>query len=1031
MRNLPFSIFCIFLFFIFSVKTSWAYEKEIPLFVDNFTSNNDIRDALWIKNNIGGQIEINNGLNLISENSTNFPFLVSNTNIFPAEGDFYIKVIFKYLETTGLGVGFGFGNINPGYGITDWHNILDSDLVKFQVWQGNVEKFNVETYRCSSNNMCDSSRTKVYTALPDINQHTILIKNVGGVTEIFIDDIKTESSPITNTNWRPTIFWIGNPSTQAPNDWTDLKIVSIETGTLKESSGPIDTIIIPGLGASWDMGAIMSGTDGTSWQVPSFVKVYDGLKNSFINAGYSDTTNQNLFIFPYDWRKPLSVLAERLNAFIDTNIPAGEKVNLVGHSMGGLVARTYAQNYGTSKINKIVTVGSPNMGIVKAYGIWEGATIWDDVWWGKVALDLTTHFGANVGESSVQTIRRLTPSIKGLLPTYDYLKLGDTLLPWASLTQKNDYLNDLNLNASQIYSLTTAIYSKDIGTDSLIKVVAHSSEDLDMWIDGKPIPVNPFETALGDGTVTETSAKGLFTNNLQGTGWHGELVTKNDNIQKIFGVLGLDPLKALSGVDESRKKVFVAALRSPGVLEVCDVEITKCNNQLGLYFPNDKLFMLPGYNDENLVVRVTEDGEGAYKLHLGNIDNTSNWTVVSGNLERDDQVDFYNIQSNNQVISATLIEPELPDTTPPSVPTNGQPNGSFLSTNEFDFIWDESTDNKEGEISYEHQASLISSEVNGILTTNLWHSPMPLLSPMIHSSGAPDGTWYWQVRARDSVGNDSAWSQIWAMTIDSIKPSLISKTIFSGWYKTPQTSSFVYADTNLKNDYVNPDCLISTEGQNQTCGILLDICDKAGNCNTDPQTSNGVNLDMTAPRSIFTLPTLSNNWGGAITGTAVDGVSGVARVELIIKNPNGMESTVVASGTANWSYTIPVLTEGKYIIRSRATDVAGNIENDLVEQQIVLDMTAPNAPKIIFANDWGQKIWLFWSPVKTASSYSVYYNFKKNELTNVRETSNPFWVSDVLSLGKYYVSVTAMDEAGNESTKSNVVEVKVNKKWKW
>ncbi len=40
------------------------------------------------------------------------------------------------------------------------------------------------------------------------------------------------------------------------------------------------------------------------------------------------------------------------------------KVNIVAFSMGGLVARRYAQIFGTEKINKMVLIGTPNKGIV-------------------------------------------------------------------------------------------------------------------------------------------------------------------------------------------------------------------------------------------------------------------------------------------------------------------------------------------------------------------------------------------------------------------------------------------------------------------------------------------------------------------------------------------------------------------------------------------------------------------------------------------------------------------------------------------
>ena len=109
------------------------------------------------------------------------------------------------------------------------------------------------------------------------------------------------------------------------------------------------------------------------------------------------------------------------------------------------------------------------------------------------------------------------------------------------------------------------------------------------------------------------------------------------------------------------------------------------------------------------------------------------------------------------------------DNTAPTVPVNGLPNAVYIPTNNFDFTWDNSSD--ASPITYEFQSSLNSAQSGGILTTGLWKSGV-LLSNMIHSSGAPDGKWYWQVRAIDAAGNTSAWSQIWNVTLDTIAPTV-------------------------------------------------------------------------------------------------------------------------------------------------------------------------------------------------------------------------------------------------------------------
>lgn len=107
------------------------------------------------------------------------------------------------------------------------------------------------------------------------------------------------------------------------------------------------------------------------------------------------------------------------------------------------------------------------------------------------------------------------------------------------------------------------------------------------------------------------------------------------------------------------------------------------------------------------------------------------------------------------------------DNTAPSVPANGTPHNTVIPTNNFVFNWDESTDINP--IAYEFQSSLNPTQVSGVLTTNLWISPL-LPSNSIVSTGAPDGKWYWQVRAIDSFGNVSAWSEIWNVTLDTIAP---------------------------------------------------------------------------------------------------------------------------------------------------------------------------------------------------------------------------------------------------------------------
>ncbi len=89
--------------------------------------------------------------------------------------------------------------------------------------------------------------------------------------------------------------------------------------------------------------------------------VYKGFVKTLGDADFT------VFTFPYDWRLGIDENADNLNTFIGKKVGAGNKVILVGHSMGGLVARAYvSDSTRAAKVAKVVTVGTPYLGTPKA-----------------------------------------------------------------------------------------------------------------------------------------------------------------------------------------------------------------------------------------------------------------------------------------------------------------------------------------------------------------------------------------------------------------------------------------------------------------------------------------------------------------------------------------------------------------------------------------------------------------------------------------------------------------------------------------
>jgi hypothetical protein len=143
------------------------------------------------------------------------------------------------------------------------------------------------------------------------------------------------------------------------------------------------------------------------------------------------------------------------------------------------------------------------------------------------------------------------------------------------------------------------------------------------------------------------------------------------------------------------------------------------------------------------------------------------------------------------------------DGTAPSTPVLTAPaNGTTLPTNEFDFTWNASSD--ASAVTYEFQSSLDSAQTGGVLTNGLWQSGV-LTSPMIHSSGAPDGTWYWQVRAKDAAGNYSAWSPIWSVTLDHTPVVIVPPATASVTTNDASNVSAADATLNATNGGVDAD----------------------------------------------------------------------------------------------------------------------------------------------------------------------------------------------------------------------------------
>jgi pimeloyl-ACP methyl ester carboxylesterase len=123
---------------------------------------------------------------------------------------------------------------------------------------------------------------------------------------------------------------------------------------------------------------------GVGYLLPE-LDIYNRVIDAFTSAGfraYEDVTCQapkndlpNFFLFPYDWRLDNDITAQRLKNYIEDCVQQvwpGRKVNIVAHSMGGLVARRYImQNPDSHGVQALVTVNTPWLGAPQILPVFE------------------------------------------------------------------------------------------------------------------------------------------------------------------------------------------------------------------------------------------------------------------------------------------------------------------------------------------------------------------------------------------------------------------------------------------------------------------------------------------------------------------------------------------------------------------------------------------------------------------------------------------------------------------------------------
>lgn len=314
----------------------------------------------------------------------------------------------------------------------------------------------------------------------------------------------------------------------------------------------------------------------------------------------------NLIPFPYDWRLSNRYNAKRLSQVASDALyrwraqpgMADAKLVLVCHSMGGLIARWFAEHEeGAHLIRAIVTIGTPHRGSLKAL-----ATLANGLEPGLGLLNLTS-------------FARSLPSLYQLLPAYDCLvtaggraslsKLQPSTLDTSMLADAVAFHDALDESPSYKLHKVVGIRQPTATTASLL---ADGTVEVSESIDG--------QNNGGDGTVPRLAAVPFGARSadiVEVAGNHGELQGMRSLLDLIDGVLTREEI-VWQGAASDAFGVRMAET-SPAGVEL-HLEVTELN---------DRRLWVKVQNETGIVVqnrvRVLPDGtaslgplaEGGYR----------------------------------------------------------------------------------------------------------------------------------------------------------------------------------------------------------------------------------------------------------------------------------------------------------------------------------------------------------------------------------------------------------------------------------
>lgn len=397
----------------------------------------------------------------------------------------------------------------------------------------------------------------------------------------------------------------------------------------------------------------------------------DSLINEFINQGYIE--NENLFTFPYDWRYGVSgeyvdgktnadLLQEKINEILQQT--GNSKVDIVAHSMGGLVVKKYAMdNPASHHVGKAVFVGVPNTGAPESI---------------KVLLQGDNLDVPGLNDQEIKKISENMPAVYDLLPSQQYYNASGSFIkiinwqdPFGIFTSEKDldyqetksflagdhFLNSSAINKSENLHAQT-FDSFDLRTAGVdvysingckTPTVGQIAEIRDKYIPDSALYAKYIITdeATGDGTVPLESADNFLADSSHVfyaiKPSHGKMMSQSGVRQQIVNLVAGSSLNVADNVitkamlDANPGKCQLSGwwfwVRSPVSIEILDQYENRSgiapdgsvqNNIPGAGYEvmgGRKFVFIPTDENQTYTINLTGEDAGVFTLGSSQISN--------------------------------------------------------------------------------------------------------------------------------------------------------------------------------------------------------------------------------------------------------------------------------------------------------------------------------------------------------------------------------------------------------------------------